>query len=143
MSSTCLYPFQCLNWRRLPASRIAALVYGQERLEGDLRASHLRLRAWSVEVALASRGTAEADALEHPLAAVLRNMRSLIDVGWLLSASTHGLGYAGALLNYSCIGLAMLHGAYPLLPAPGQKLSLVRARFMAYCIWHGCKSQAI
>ena len=86
-------------------------MYGQERLEGDLRAAHLRLRAWSVEIALASRGPAEADALERPLAAVLRNMRSLIDVAWLLSASTHALGYAGALLNYSCIGLAMLHGA--------------------------------
>jgi len=59
----------CNTWCRLPASRIAALVYGQERLEGDLRAAHLRLRAWSVEIALASRGPAEADALEHPLGA--------------------------------------------------------------------------
>ena len=96
---------------RLPASRIAALVYRQERLEGDLRSAHLRLRAWAVEIALASRGPAEADALELPLAAVLRNMRLIINVGWLLSVSTHALGYAGALLNYSCIALAMLHGA--------------------------------
>ena len=98
---------------RLPASRIAGLVYGQERLEGDLRTAHLRLRAWSMEITLASCGPAEAEALELPLAAVLGNMRSIIDVGWLLSVSTHALGYAGALLNYSCIGLAMLHGAYP------------------------------
>ncbi len=98
---------------RLPASRIAALVFRQERLEGDLRSAHVRLRAWAVEIALVSRGPAEADALERPLAAALRNLRRIIDTGWLLSVSTHALGYAGALLNYSCIALAMLHGARP------------------------------
>ena len=95
---------------RLPASCIAALVFRQEKLEGDLRSAHLRLRAWAVEIALASRGPAEADALERPLAAALRNMHRIIDMGWLLSVSTHALGYAGALLNYSCIALALLYG---------------------------------
>ena len=95
---------------RLPASRIAALVFRQERLEGDLRSAHLRLRAWAAEIALASWGPAEAAALERPLAAALCNMRRTIDMGWLLSVSTHALQYAGALLNYSCIALALLHG---------------------------------
>ena len=86
-------------------------MFRQERLEGNLRSAHLRLRAWATEIALVSRGPAEADALERPLAAALRNMRRVIDAGWLLSVSTHALGYAGALLNYSCIALALRYGA--------------------------------
>ena len=98
-------------WCRVVAARLAALVFEQERREGNLRFAHLRLRAWSLEVALYRASKPEAQALNEPLTAALNNQGLIVNMHWVLTATTKALEYAGALLNYCCVALAVFYGA--------------------------------
>lgn len=96
---------------RLVATRIAALIYEQERREGNLRFAHMRLRAFAPEVALYAGSQTESAALEEALSTTLRNQGRIVNMQWLLAANTRALEYAGALLNYCCIAVAIAYGA--------------------------------
>jgi ABC-type uncharacterized transport system fused permease/ATPase subunit len=70
----------------------------------------MRLRSFLTEVTLYRAGAAERTHLDHALQPVLANQLRLVMWWWLLSACTTGLEYAGALLNYSCLGLVVFTG---------------------------------
>jgi ABC-type uncharacterized transport system fused permease/ATPase subunit len=111
-------PASLIPWTlvsRAVATRIAALVYKQERAEGNLRFSHLRLRANAAEVALYAGSLPESAALEEALSTALQNQGIIVNMHWLLAANTRALEYAGALLNYCCIAFAIFYGASPML----------------------------
>ena len=93
------------------ATRIAALIYEQERREGNLRFAHSRLRTFAPEIALYAGSQPESAALEEALSTALENQGRIVDMQWLLAANTRALEYAGALLNYCCIGFAIFYGA--------------------------------
>ena len=88
----------------------ARLVFKQERKEGDFRFAHMRLRSFLTEVTLYRAGAAERTQLDHKLQPVLANQLRLVMWRWLLGACMTGLEYAGALLNYSCLGLVVFTG---------------------------------
>ncbi|KAL3160894.1 hypothetical protein ABBQ38_009286 [Trebouxia sp. C0009 RCD-2024] len=92
---------------------IARVVFRQERMEGNFRFAHMRLRTFLTELALYRAGAAEGAALEAALAPLLSNQLSLLMWRWLLTACTTGLEYTGALLNYTCIGLVVFTGGLP------------------------------
>lgn len=89
---------------------IARLIFKQECKEGDFRFAHMRLRSFLTEVTLYRAGAAESTHLDQALQPVLANQLRLVMWRWLLSACTTGLEYAGALLNYSCLGLVVFTG---------------------------------
>lgn len=95
---------------------IARVVFRQERMEGNFRFAHMRLRTFLTELALYRAGAAEGAALEAALAPLLSNQLSLLMWRWLLTACTTGLEYTGALLNYTCIGLVVFTGVLPCCP---------------------------
>lgn len=95
---------------------IARVVFKQERMEGNFRFAHMRLRTFHTELALYRAGAAEGAALEAALAPLLSNQLSLLMWRWLLTACTTGLEYTGALLNYTCIGLVVFTGALQYCP---------------------------
>ena len=70
----------------------------------------MRLRTFLTEVTLYKAGVAEQAHLDSQLQPVLSNQLRLVMRRWLLSACTVGLEYAGALLNYSCLGLIVFKG---------------------------------
>lgn len=88
----------------------ARVVFKQECKEGNFRFAHMRLRSFLTEVTLYRAGEAEKTRLNHALQPVLANQLRLVMWRWLLSACTTGLEYAGALLNYSCLGLVVFTG---------------------------------
>ncbi|KAL0041425.1 hypothetical protein WJX79_002885 [Trebouxia sp. C0005] len=91
----------------------ARVVFKQECKEGNFRFAHMRLRSFLTEVTLYRAGEAEKTRLNHALQPVLANQLRLVMWRWLLSACTTGLEYAGALLNYSCLGLVVFTGCLP------------------------------
>jgi hypothetical protein len=97
--------------QRLVAAPLARRLFRQERLEGDLRHAHLRLRQYSDEVAAYRGAPAERAALDAALAAALRGQRGL--VGWRAAAAgaARATDYAGALLNYALVAAAAAAGA--------------------------------
>ena len=70
----------------------------------------MRLRSLLTETTLYRAGAAEQRNLEHKLEPVLSTQLSLIMWRFLLTACTIALEYAGALLNYSCLGLVVFTG---------------------------------
>ena len=70
----------------------------------------MRLRSLLTEITLCKAGAAEQAHLNSALQPVLANQLRLVMWHWLLTACTTGLEYAGALLNYSCIGLVVFTG---------------------------------
>ena len=70
----------------------------------------MRLRSLLTEVTLYRAGTAEQSNLEDSLEPVLSTQLRLVLWRWLLTACTIALEYAGALLNYSCLGLIVFTG---------------------------------
>ena len=70
----------------------------------------MRLRSLLTEVTMYQAGCAEEEHLDHALQPVLSNQLRLVMWRWLLSACTTGLEYAGALLNYTCLGLVVFTG---------------------------------
>ena len=103
---------------------IARVVFKQERMEGNFRFAHMRLRTFLTELALYRAGAAEKAALDAALMPLLSNQLMLLMWRWLLTVCTTGLEYTGALLNYTCIGLVVFTGmlhqclSLPLLPPP-------------------------
>ena len=89
---------------------VAKVVFTQERKEGDFRFADMSLRSLLTEITLYKAGTAEQNTLESSLEAVLSTQLRLVMWRWLLTACTIALEYAGALLNYSCLGLVVFTG---------------------------------
>ncbi len=70
----------------------------------------MRLRTFLTEVTFYQAGLAERAQLDRALQPVLSNQLQLVMWRWLLTACTVGLEYAGALLNYTCLGLVVFTG---------------------------------
>ncbi|KAK9816885.1 hypothetical protein WJX72_006703 [[Myrmecia] bisecta] len=98
--------------QRLLMGPVARLVYRQEQREGDFRFAHAWLRQQAEEVALCQAGLAIQAYLDATLAAALANQARLVVWHWLLSLSTYGIEYSGALLNYICIAIPVFAGAW-------------------------------
>lgn len=92
--------------------RIARLVFKVERLEGNFRFAHMRLRGAAEEAALWRAARPELKGLDHSLGALLRGQRRLVMSRWGLGATTVGLEYSGALLNYCCVALIIFTGGW-------------------------------
>lgn len=112
---------------------VARVVFKQERMEGNFRFAHMRLRTFLTELALYRAGAVEEAALEAALAPLLRNQLRLLMWRWLLTACTTGLEYTGALLNYTCIGLVVFTGALQCCPFCHTNVTCLRHKTMNAC----------
>lgn len=96
--------------QRLAVAPVSRLVFRQERREGDLRFSHLRLREYAAEVAQYGAGAAERRQLDATLCAALANQQHLVVARTVLAACTRAVDYAGAMLNYVVVAAAVFAG---------------------------------
>ena len=87
---------------------LAQLVFRQEKLEGNFRSLHCRVRASLADVHLNNSGAAELLVLNTSLSNVLGNQARVVLWRWVLHAVATTLDYAGSLLNYCCIAYALL-----------------------------------
>ncbi|CAD7703507.1 unnamed protein product, partial [Ostreobium quekettii] len=95
---------------RFAISSIAALVYTQERLEGDYRAALLRLRIQGMEIAASKGGPTELQYLEQKLQKVLKKQGQVVSRRWLLDLLTKLQDYWGSLLNFTCVAVVVFSG---------------------------------
>lgn len=86
---------------------IAAAVFKQERLEGDFRGAHARLRAHATDSSLSNGSIAEQASLDGRLMAAVANQRRLAAWHGLQQGLTRFLDYGGALIAYCSVGLAI------------------------------------
>lgn len=92
--------------------RVAALVVQQERLEGDFRAHHVRVRTKAESIALMRAEAFEQREGVRRLGSVLVNLTSLVARRWALALLTKYLEYAGAIINYVIIAIPVFSGAW-------------------------------
>eukprot|EP00887_Chlorella_sp_A99_P000802 scaffold5.g802.t1 len=90
---------------------VARMVFRQEAAEGDLRATHARLREFAPEAAQWGGGAAEARALDSRLGGALAAQARLVAGRTGLAAATRAVDYVGALLNYVVVAAAVFAGA--------------------------------
>ncbi|GAQ88416.1 ABC transporter D family member 4 [Klebsormidium nitens] len=93
-------------------SPIAALVAKQEKLEGDFRVAHVRLRNNAEQVALYASSPVERTALNLDLNHVLTNQRSLVIRHTILELGSKAYDYSGSILNYAILALPIFVGIY-------------------------------
>ena len=86
--------------QRLASLPYARRVFVQERWEGNLRFSALRVRERAAEIAACRGGDAEKQHADRVLDGTLRNQASMVFWRAALVATTKGVDYGGALLNY-------------------------------------------
>eukprot|EP00928_Gymnodinium_smaydae_P062567 TRINITY_DN46401_c0_g1_i1.p1 TRINITY_DN46401_c0_g1~~TRINITY_DN46401_c0_g1_i1.p1 ORF type:complete len:737 (-),score=155.69 TRINITY_DN46401_c0_g1_i1:87-2297(-) len=102
----------CALATRGAASPIAGLQARAEAAEGTFRRGHLDLRTSAEQVALAGDGTAEEAFLLEAFSTVLGLRRAVVVRNVLLNFVTFGSDYAGSVVNYLAIGLALCGGLY-------------------------------
>lgn len=64
----------------------------------------------ALQIALWKGNVPELQVLQKDLSAAVRNQQRLVMWRWLLSAVTHALDYAGAILNFVCVALPVASG---------------------------------
>ena len=97
--------------QRLVVVPLARCVVSQEKMEGNFRFAHLRIRDRGPDIAAYRGSKAERACLNFALDAAVQNQKAL--VGWrsAVNATTKATDYSGALLNYGLVAAAVFSGA--------------------------------
>eukprot|EP01026_Neomeris_dumetosa_P001913 TRINITY_DN1049_c0_g1_i5.p1 TRINITY_DN1049_c0_g1~~TRINITY_DN1049_c0_g1_i5.p1 ORF type:complete len:830 (-),score=95.28 TRINITY_DN1049_c0_g1_i5:72-2561(-) len=98
--------------QRTLMTKLARLVFIQEKLEGDFRKGHMRMRDEGESVAMYQEWKPELEHLDGLLQYTLSNQYRIVMWTWLLIALTKMLEYTGSTLNYVCIALAVFGGVW-------------------------------
>jgi len=89
-------------------SPITRLVFEQEKLEGDFRFEHVRVRTNAESIATYHGGPREKLSAEVTFNKLLRNKLSILRWHWSLNASSNVFAYVGGVLNYVVVALPVL-----------------------------------
>lgn len=99
---------------------IMRLVFYQEKLEGDFRFAHVRVRNWAESIALYGGGEVEKQYTESTFKELLSNKMRILKRQWTLNsntrqllflnalATTNAFTYAGSILNYFVVAIPVL-----------------------------------
>eukprot|EP01119_Soliformovum_irregulare_P001270 TRINITY_DN109_c0_g2_i1.p1 TRINITY_DN109_c0_g2~~TRINITY_DN109_c0_g2_i1.p1 ORF type:complete len:597 (-),score=178.71 TRINITY_DN109_c0_g2_i1:125-1915(-) len=86
-------------------SPIVRLVFQQEKLEGDFRFGHVRVRTSAESIALFDGGDREKAFSEMTFERLLKNKLSIIWRQWSLNTTSNTFTYFGSILNYFVVSL--------------------------------------
>eukprot|EP00798_Chlamydomonas_sp_ICE-L_P031168 gene31168-6310_t len=100
------------------ASAVASAVWRQEKLEGNFRAAHGRLRASAVPISLWRGASAELAGVTDPFTALAKNQLGLVLWRWALGLITTALDYSGAMVAYLCVAVAVFSGIWQQADGP-------------------------
>jgi ATP-binding cassette, subfamily D (ALD), member 4 len=88
---------------------LSAIVFRQERLEGDFRFAHVRVRTCAESIALYGGEDREHEFTDGRLHLALRNQLRLLMWQLLLGATSNVFTYGGSVLNYFVVGVAVFY----------------------------------
>ena len=120
-------------------TRLSSFVFRQERVEGDFRFSHARLRSNAEEIALYRGGHHEQSVLDQAFEAVLANMKVVLSRRFALDVSTNLFAYVGGFLSYVVVGIAMQLGtAFDSVEDPAQFAGMLQqSSFLVIMLTYG------
>jgi ATP-binding cassette, subfamily D (ALD), member 4 len=93
---------------RLILAPTAAVVFRQERLEGNYRFGHARVRTWAETIAMYRGANVERRDSDHRFARLMRNSLRLVRWHWGLNTSSNFFSYVTTVLNYVVVALPVL-----------------------------------
>eukprot|EP01116_Phalansterium_solitarium_P001035 TRINITY_DN1083_c1_g1_i1.p1 TRINITY_DN1083_c1_g1~~TRINITY_DN1083_c1_g1_i1.p1 ORF type:complete len:746 (-),score=329.70 TRINITY_DN1083_c1_g1_i1:108-2345(-) len=96
---------------KLLMSTVVRLVVRQERLEGDYRYAHVRVRTQAESIALYDGGCRERLIADGRLETLLGTLRQLIWWRLALTLASNGVNYLGSVLTYCIVALPLLLSA--------------------------------
>ncbi|OZJ03282.1 hypothetical protein BZG36_03745 [Bifiguratus adelaidae] len=96
---------------------IVDLVFGKEKVEGEFRFLHMRLRQFGESIALARGEDEERIRISQVFSGLLRTQKLIVTRELFLQCVTEGFTYFGSIQAYLIIAIPILTGAYDDLDA--------------------------
>ncbi|KAI0222791.1 ATP-binding cassette sub-family D member 4 [Lamellibrachia satsuma] len=97
---------------KLLMSPVVALVYRQERLEGDFRFKHMQVRSNAESAAFYRCGRMERDKADARLDKLVNTQQKLVLREYFLSFSIQCADYLGSILSYVILAIPIFLGKY-------------------------------
>jgi ATP-binding cassette subfamily D (ALD) protein 4 len=101
---------------KLVMSPVVNIVYKQEKLEGDFRYVHMRVRSHAESIAIYGGNPTESAYAAKTFNQLLDNKYQLIKWYWYLNSTSNILSYIGSILNYSVVALPVIISQRQLTP---------------------------
>ncbi|KNC52309.1 uncharacterized protein AMSG_11639 [Thecamonas trahens ATCC 50062] len=105
-------------------SPIVAFIFAQERLEGNYRYGHARVRTYAESIAFLSGADAESAGLAVSLRRLVSNARAIIWREFPLDLSTRFFAGLGGILSYLIVSIPIFHGRYE-HKSPGETAEII------------------
>lgn len=87
-----------------------ALIFRQEKLEGDFRYRHLVLRSLSESIAFYSSENQELGHMNSVFSRLMKNRLQLIKWTFFMNTAVNIFAYSSSILNYIVVAIPVLHG---------------------------------